>query len=526
MNRTSADLQLPEAFASAAYDLLPAGILIAEARPGHPIVYANRAFSELTGYPPEEVLGRSCRFLQGPGSNPSTVESIRSALVDRHPFRGEILNYRKDGAPFWNDLTLAPLSGPDGEVTHFIGIQLDITAAKLAERDLRLVAAELGEARDRAEAANRAKSTFLATMSHEIRTPMNGVLGTAELLLHTSLTREQRHLLETLRSSGQLLLRLLNQVLDLSKIEADRMEVSEAPFPPDRVVTDAVELVRPGAQVRGLSLAVEIDWPGDLLAVGDELHLQQILQNYLDNAIKHSREGAVRVSLTSSPLAGEGRLLRLTVEDDGPGISEEDCERLFQPFQQLEPSRRLGGTGLGLAICRRLAALMKGSVGCAPAAGGGASFWVEVPVGTLPASSQAAPPAALGPGSWKGRKVLLAEDDGVNQIVARTMLELLGLSVDVCHDGREVVEAWRDGAWDAVLMDCQMPGLDGWQATAWIRAHETAADRRTPVIALTAYALDTNRRRCLEAGMDDILIKPLTLEELSALFRRLWPTPG
>ena len=425
---------------------------------------------------------------------------------------------RPDGSIRWLMGDGLAVGGGEGPPGYFCGINYDVTDRKQVEL-------ELAEARDRAEAANRAKSRFLATMSHEIRTPMNGVLGMADLLLHSGLTKEQHRLAETLGSSGQALMRMLNQVLDLSKIEAGRMELTEGPFAPRRLIADAADLVRPCAMEHGLALELDIDWPCSLDAVADEMLLRQILLNYLDNAIKHTDVGTVRATLSGRPTDGEeGRwLLRLAVTDSGAGVAAEDRDRLFQPFQQLEGARLRGGTGLGLAICRRLAELMQGSVGYESEPGAGATFWAEVPVSTAPAP--AAEPlwreAVRRP--WQGKRVLLAEDDAVNQMVARAMLELLGVGVDIRNNGREVVETWRDGHWDAVLMDCQMPELDGWEATGWIRTHEqTETESRVPIVALTAYAMAADREHCLRVGMDDVLIKPITLQSLSGMLDRLW----
>ncbi|HBL29429.1 MAG TPA: hypothetical protein DD490_21565 [Acidobacteria bacterium] len=437
--------------------------------------------------------------------------------------RDEFRIVRPDGSIRWLMGDGLAVRSVDGVAVALCGINHDVTERKLFEL-------ALAEARDRAEAANRAKSTFLATMSHEIRTPMNGMLGMAELLLHSGLTEPQRRLAETLRSSGQALMRVLNQVLDLSKIEAGHMELAEGRFSPRSLMTDAVDLVRPRALERGLALVLELDWPEGRDVVADEMRIRQILLNYLDNALKHTDAGTVKVTLSGRPLAGGATdrwMLRLAVADTGRGIAAEDQDRLFQPFQQLEGAPVCGGTGLGLAICRRLAELLQGAAGCESRPGSGSTFWVEVPVLTVPVPLAQEDPVlqdAVLRRPWSGRRVLLAEDDAINQRVAQAMLEILGVIVEVRNDGREVVDLWRDGAWDAVLMDCQMPRLDGWQATGWIRAREAETGRlgRIPIVALTAYALDADRDRCLKAGMDDVLVKPITLQSLSGMLDRAW----
>jgi len=472
---------------------------------------------ELFGLSPETFDGTVEAFLRL--VHPEDRERLRAESEQQRVgfgrSRNEFRIVRPDGTVRWLMGDGLAVSGVDGRPALLCGINYDVTDRKQVEL-------ELAEARDRAEAANRAKSTFLATMSHEIRTPMNGVLGMADLLLHSGLTGEQRQLAETLRFSGQALLRVLNQVLDLSKIEAGRMELLEAPFSPRRLVAEAVDLLRPRSLERDLDLDLAIGWPDPLHAVGDEMRLRQILLNYLDNAIKHTNKGNVWVTLSGRPGEGGRWLLRLAVSDTGVGIAPENRDRLFQPFQQLEGARVRGGTGLGLAICRRLAELMQGSVGYESEPGSGATFWAEVPVSTVPAPAQEVPWLAATRHPWQGKKVLLAEDDAVNQRVAQAMLELLGVAVEVRSNGREVVDTWRDGAWDAVLMDCQMPELDGWEATGWIRSHEAWTKERVPIVALTAYALDADRQRCFQVGMDDVLVKPITLQSLSGLLDRLW----
>jgi PAS domain S-box-containing protein len=477
------------------------------------ILYINRTVPELT---PEQVIGQNVALLFPPDETEQQLRSLEIVFST-----GQTITREVRFEDHWFLVRMVPVIR-DGQITEVLCVGAEITAQKQTESALRAAESRLSLARDRAEAANRAKSTFLTTMSHEIRTPMNGVMGMADLLLHSGLTGEQRELAETLRSSGQALMRVLNQVLDLSKIEAGQMELTEVPFSPYRLIADAVDLLRPQARGRGLTLETEVDWPEPLHAVADELRLRQIVLNYLDNAIKHTDKGTIRITLTGRP-AGEDRwLLRLAVTDTGKGITPEDRDRLFQPFQQLEGARFRGGTGLGLAICRRLAELMGGSVGCDSEPGAGTTFWTKISVSTVPAPPQETPQPAAPHPPWQGKRVLLVEDDPTSQLVAQAMLELLGVTVDIRRNGRELVDAWRDGAWDAVLMDCQMPELDGWEAAAWIRAHEAAAETRVPIVALTAYALEAERQRCFQAGMDHVLVKPITIESLSALLRRLW----
>ena len=472
---------------------------------------------ELFGLAPGEFDGRPESFLRlvHPDDRKRLQAELEGQLTNLGRRSNEFRIIRPDGSVRWLVGEGHAVCGDDGLPSLVYGINYDVTDRKQVE-------IELSEARDRAEAANRAKSTFLATMSHEIRTPMNGVLGMADLLLYTGLTEEQQGLVETLRSSGLALLRVLNQILDLSKIESGHMELAEALFSPRRLIADAADLIRPAALERGLDLELKIDWPAGLQAVGDELRLRQIVINYLDNAVKHTDRGTVWAILSGRP-AEEGRWrLRLAVADAGSGIAPESRDHLFQPFQQLESARFRGGTGLGLAICRRLAELMGGSVGVDSVPGEGSTFWAEVPVSVAPAPPQETLWQAAVGRPWQGKRVLLAEDDAINQRVAQAMLELLGVAVDVRHNGRQVVDTWRDGAWDAVLMDCQMPELDGWEATGWIRAHERRTASRTPIVALTAYALDSDRQRCFQVGMDDVLVKPITLRDLSLVLDRLW----
>ena len=380
----------------------------------------------------------------------------------------------------------------------------------------------LAVAAERAEAASRAKTTFLATMSHELRTPMNGVIGMTDLLLRDPAAAPVRERLETIKGSGLALQKVLNQILDLSSIEAGKLTLEEIPFSPKALIEEVTHLLRPSVHEAGLELATRVEWPAQAVAIGDPLRIRQIVLNFVDNAIKYARSGTIEVSLAHRRL-DEGRVsVRIEVADTGPGIPAADLERVFSPFEQLQraPGEAVRGTGLGLSIARELAARMGGATGCVSEYGSGAMFWVEVPLGLRDerASDESAGPRGGPAVSLVGLRALVAEDEPVNQLIAVAMLEELGCVVESVSDGRAAVDEVRSGDYDVVLMDCRMPGMDGLTATAEIR-RLGGSRGRTPIVALTANAMAEDRERCLAAGMDDFLAKPVTMERLEEVLQ-------
>jgi PAS domain S-box-containing protein len=489
----------------AAASAAPTGVVVSDPNlPDCPIVFANTAFHRMTGYGPEEVLGRNCRFLQGPGTDPKAVAAIRAAIAAARPVDVVLVNHRKDGSRFVNELHISPVPGPDGRPMAFLGIQHDVTARVRAEEAAR-------RARKRAERASAEKSDFLAFVSHEVRTPLNGVLGTLSLLLDTPLTAEARAYAETARRSGETLLWTVNEVLDLSRIEAGRLELEELPFAPAELVEEVLTLVAPLAADKGLRLASSLDPALPSRMMGDPQRVRQVLLNLLDNAVKFTSAGAVELRLI-----GEGDRLIVEVEDTGPGIPAELRRRLFRRFQQADAgtARRHGGSGLGLMICRRLVGLMGGSIGVRSRPGEGSVFRFDLPLRPAPAGATPARREEPAP-TIAGARLLLAEDSEASQLVAATILRKAGYVVDLARDGEEAVTAARSRAYDAILMDLRMPGLDGVAATARIRDLPGAAGR-VPILALTASAMPGDAARCLAAGMNAHLAKPVDRPRLLA----------
>jgi signal transduction histidine kinase/CheY-like chemotaxis protein/HPt (histidine-containing phosphotransfer) domain-containing protein len=442
---------------------------------------------------------------------------------------------RKARSGHFIEFTFSPL--PDGSV---LGVFRDITELKdreLAQADAKdaaeMALAEAERERAEAEAANQAKSTFLATMSHEIRTPMNGVLGMMEVLDRQGLDAAQRRTVATMRDSAQALLRIIDDVLDFSKIEAGRLEFESTVFSLSGLIDGVMSTFQTQATQKGLVLTGSVEPGSDDTLIGDPTRVRQILFNLLGNAIKFTERGRVTVNASTSPVGGGRTRVLLTVSDTGIGIDEETRKRLFQPFAQADSSttRRFGGTGLGLSIVRRLAHLMDGDISAESKPGAGSTFYVRLHFDVAPrdalfhATQQSAVPVRRVRTSVPAAErplVLVVDDHPVNQEVLVRQLDLLGIASDTADDGVEALQAWLDKPYAAVLADIHMPRMDGYEFARRLRAIE--AERhdhtRTPVVAVTANAMKGEEERCLAAGMDAYLVKPVNIDLLRATLVR------
>ena len=481
----------------------------------------NEAFERITGYCREETLGRTSQELGVWGSWELRCRML-IALGDSPRLMNYVTQLRRKSGEFFPVLMSLEQSELDGESCLIFSAR-DITEPERVKE-------ELLHARNVAEAANRAKSEFLATMSHEIRTPMNAVIGLSDLTLEMELAPVQRDYLEKISTSARSLLRIINDILDLSKVEAGKLSLEAVDFSLALSLTKVADIIFSQVQAKGLAYQVTMapDLPPYLH--GDPLRLEQVLLNLLANAVKFTHEGRIGLAITPVETTEERLMLEFRVSDTGIGLSPKQCETIFAPFVQGEhsTSRRYGGTGLGLSICRRLVTLMGGVIMVESEPGKGSVFSFIVRFQPASATEKQTPaPKNNELNVLKGARLLLVEDNFINQQITRMQLTHAGLLVTVAANGREAVELTLPSVkpFDLVLMDIQMPEMDGYEATRRIR--QQWSPEELPIIALTAHALAEERRNCLDVGMNDHLAKPLDVAQLhAALCRWLKPRPG
>lgn len=478
------------------------------------ITYANGASTEMLGRAPDDLLGMHFSEILDPDQVERGGRRLSEVMGGMIVADQEYALLRADGTRCEVSVSARPRVVAGGVVVGVHGTARDISA-RVKEREA------LEEAREVAEAMARAKAAFLANMSHEIRTPMNGVLGMLDLLLSTDLDDGQRESGELARASALGLLTIVDDVLDMSKIEAGQFDLRQEDFTVSDLVESTVGIFALQAANRGNTVSAEIALDVPARLHGDAGRLRQVLSNLLSNAVKFTEDGHVQTTVQVVGVEGHAGMVRFSVRDSGVGIPEDKLDHVFEEFAQLDPSmsRAHGGTGLGLTIARRLVQLMGGKLHAESRLGEGSRFWFDVPLPPAAPAADASPPPTEPSAPRRPIRILLAEDNPVNQLVAQAILERRGHSVHVVANGLLAVEAVKTGAFELVLMDVRMPEMDGLEATRSIRAlpeHGTL-----PIVALTAHALAEERQRCFDAGMDDFLSKPFIPDELFAVIEGL-----
>jgi PAS domain S-box-containing protein len=472
------------------------------------VTWANTAFERLSGYQVKEVIGlKPGSFLQGKETSQQEVANIAAHLRKGEPVQSELINYHKDGAPYWIDIAITPIRNYQQEVEQFIAVERDSSVRKNLERDLRLAV-------DNADASNKAKSTFLATMSHELRTPLNGILGMAQILESSVTETQHKEQLNILLESGNHLLSLLNDILDISKIEEGKLELEAIDFAISDLCSPIVTTYSSICTEKGVEFVLDNQLESGKSYRGDKSRIRQVIFNLLGNAVKFTRDGKVTLTLSSTKREnGKDETLTISVKDTGVGIPSERLSTIFDPFTQAEASttRKFGGTGLGLAIVKKLANIMNGDASVTSEPGVGSEFVVTMQLSPAEAvkKQQKAHVSLDDQALAQSLNILLVEDNKVNALVAKTFCTKQGHKVEVAVNGQEAVEKVKQGHYDLIIMDNHMPVMDGIEATRIIREE---LHSKTVIFGCTADVFKEAHDNFIAAGANHILTKPLQKE--------------
>ena len=507
------------------------------------IEYVNPAFTNISGYLPEEAIGQNPRILKAGNQPKLFYQELWDTVLAGNVWRGDFCNRKKNGDIHWEHASISPIRGEDGIITHFVAIKDDITeqrqllealvsardAADSANEKLKHTNDELKDAMVTVEQAGLAKGEFLANMSHEIRTPLNAIIGFSTLALKSAMTPRLQDFIGKIHTSGELLLNIINDILDLSKIEAGQMKMEQVPFRLPIIVANSSSLVQQNVLEKGLNLRIATPPDAATCLVGDPHRLSQIIVNLLNNAVKFTEHGEIVFETMLLERQDERLLLRFSIKDTGIGISDEQLARLFKPFTQADGSntRRFGGTGLGLSISKQLVENMGGTIWCESIPGQGSTFnftaWFghcqENDIEQCNYSCAMITDDTQPSFDFSGTRILLVEDNEINRQLVIELLKDSGAVVDVSENGEEAVVMVTGGSaqYDLVLMDIQMPVMDGYEATRLIRADSRFAD--LPIIAMTAHAMEEERQKILKSGIDAHITKPIEVRTMLQVMR-------